>query len=95
MKKSLHDYIETLDSLENDVISINLFDDKIIQALKDARDGDIIFMPESDYGFGEIYKIHNWLIVFLIPNFGGIPEFHNAYRLSDVEDMIQELRSLT
>jgi hypothetical protein len=81
---------------------IELYDEKLKQEIlalpsinKNSASDDMIFIPESDCGFAEIYKIHDVLLVFLIPQFGGNPSFYKRYNIHSIEDLIQDLKSMT
>lgn len=54
-----------------------------------------IFIPESDYGFAEIYRIYDNILVFLIPMYGGTPAFYKAYGLHAIDALVNDLRNLT
>ncbi len=54
-----------------------------------------VFIPENDYGFAEIYKIYGEYFVFLIPQYGGIPQFYKSYGWWRVKDLITDLKSIT
>lgn len=56
-----------------------------------------IFIPESDYGFAEIYRIYDNIFVFLIPTYGGAPYLHKTIKANPVEikSLVEELRRMT
>ena len=83
---------------------IDLYDEGLKQAILDLSYStvmdskgefcDMIFLPESDYGFAEIYRMYDNILVFLIPTYGGVPdlEFHVArhsvdYLISKLQDI--------
>ena len=54
---------------------------------------DVVFIPESDYGFAEIYRMYDDILVFIIPTYGGTPSlvFHAGrhavdYLISKLQD---------
>jgi hypothetical protein len=55
---------------------------------------DMIFIPESDYGFAEIYRIYDDILVFLIPQYGGTPSFHRCYKRHTIKNLVEELRKM-
>lgn len=51
--------------------------------LNDMKHGDSIFIPESDYGFGYIYKINSDFEFWEIPMYGGEPYFSKRFSVSE------------
>lgn len=58
-------------------------------------DNNMILIPESDYGFAEIYRIHDDILVFLIPTYGGTPTFYKSYTRHSIDLLITELKSIS
>lgn len=65
--------------------TIDKYDDTLKQAILDLPYSDkidsndeMVFIPESDYGFAEIYRMYDDILVFLIPTYGGTHHFTNA-----------------
>lgn len=81
---------------------IELYDNNLRQAILDLPyntkiddkgiDCDMIFIPESDYGFAEIYRMYDDILVFLIPTYGGMPSFFRCFGRHAVDYLISELR---
>lgn len=59
------------------------------------KDGECWIWPESDYGRAEIWRINEMMFVFNIPMYGGVPYYHDAYRVVDVDNLIKEIESWT
>ena len=78
--------------------TLDRYDDSLKQAILDIpiHDGfdNIITISESDYGFAEIYRMCNSIIVNLIPQYGGKPYFHKAYSRDNIDTLITELRNM-
>ena len=80
--------------------TIKLHDDSLEQAINDLPYADhisndnMIFIPESDYGFAEIYRMYDDIFVFLLPPFGGIPSFHKCYGRRAIKYLVNELREM-
>jgi len=81
---------------------IDLYDPGLKQAIVDlpfassiSNAGDMIFIPESDYGFAEIYRMYDNILVFLIPTYGGIPCFYMSFGLHAVDGLIKDLKKLS
>jgi hypothetical protein len=55
---------------------------------------DMIFIPESDYGFAEIYRMYDDILVFVIPNYGGIPSLHLHAGRHAIDYLISELKKI-
>lgn len=55
----------------------------------------MVFIPKSDYGFAEIYRIHEDILVFLIPEYGGTPALIYTIMNHSIDNMIDKLRSIT
>ena len=58
----------------------------------DGNNGDYILIPESDYGFAEIHRMYDDILVFLIPMYGGTPSFFNNYTMKTVDNLIEDLK---
>lgn len=56
---------------------------------------DIVFIPESDYGFAEIYRMYDDILVFLIPTYGGTPSLYRSYGRHSVDYLISQLQDFT
>lgn len=84
---------------------IDLYDDKLKQAILDLPYNnkiddngigcDMVFIPESDYGLAEIYRMYDDILVFLIPTYGGTPSFYKSYARHNVDSLIVYLKTLT
>ena len=83
---------------------LDLFSDGLKQAILNlpystkmddgGRECDMVFIPESDYGFAEIYRMYDDILVFLIPTYGGVPAFYKCYGRHSVDYLIKELREM-
>ena len=81
---------------------IGLYDENLKQAILDLPyqnkiddDGDeceMIFIPESDYGFAEIYRMYDDILVFLIPQYGGTPSLTYHVGRHAIDFLLTELR---
>ena len=86
------------------IVELDLYDDKLKQSILDLPystkiddngiDCDMVFIPESDYGFAEIYRMYDDILVFLIPTYGGTPSFHKSYGKHAIDYLIKELREM-
>ena len=84
---------------------IKLYDENLKQAILDLPfntkiddngiNCDMIFIPESDYGFAEIYRMYDDILVFLIPTYGGTPSLEYHVSRHSVDYLISKLKSLT
>ena len=84
---------------------IELYDENLKQAILDLPYNtkmddngvscDMIFIPESDYGFAEIYRMYDTVLVFLIPTYGGTPQLQFSVGRSFVDYVISELKKYT
>ena len=83
------------------MLEIKLYADNLKQSILDLpyRDGisdtDMILIPESDYGFAEIYRMYDDILVFLIPTYGGMPSFYRSYARHSIDALISDLKSMT
>jgi len=55
----------------------------------------MVFIPESDYGFAEIYRMYDDILVFLIPTNGGTPYLYSHVGRHAVDYLITKLQNLT
>ncbi len=53
---------------------------------------DMIFIPESDYGFAEIYRMYDDILVFLISTYGGTPSLQFHVGRHSIDYLIKELK---
>lgn len=81
---------------------VDLFDEGLKQAILDlpyastiSQYGPMVFIPESDYGFAEIYRMYDDILVFLIPAFGGTPRLEFNAKLHAIDFLISELRKIS
>lgn len=56
---------------------------------------NMVFIPESDYGFAEIYRMYDDILVFTIPMYGGIPSLTYHCGRHAIDWLIKELRSIS
>lgn len=56
---------------------------------------NIIFIPESDYGFAEICRLYDDFLFFLIPTYGGTPSLYKSVHSHAVKNVIEELKKMT
>jgi len=68
---------------------------EIKQNVELLSNGKMFVIPESDYGKAEIWRVNDLYVVFEIPWLGGKPMFFKTYRVSQIEEMILEILSLT
>lgn len=54
----------------------------------------MILIPESNYGFAEIYRMYDAIFVFLIPTYGGIPSLEYHVGRHSIDYLISELKKL-
>ena len=52
----------------------------------------MVQIPESDYGFAEIYRMYDDWLVFLIPTYGGTPSFYRCYVKHTIDNLIKDLK---
>ena len=64
------------------------------QILK-LKHGERFVISESDYGKAEIWLIYDTYMLFGIPQFGGMPYFHQSYNKTQIDIMIKEYESWT
>jgi hypothetical protein len=84
---------------------IDLYDGSLKQAILDLPyqitiddNGvycDMIFIPESDYGFAEIYRMYDDILVFLIPTYGGTPSLQYHVGRHSIDYLIKQLKEIT
>lgn len=81
---------------------IKLYDEGLKQAILDLpysdkidSNGDMVFIPESDYGFAEIYRMYDDILVFLIPTYGGTPSLQYHVGRHSIDWLIKELKGIT
>lgn len=87
------------------IIEVDLYDERLRQLILDlpyndkidsnGANCDMIFIPESDYGFAEIYRMYDDLLVFLIPTYGGTPSLQFHVGKHAVDYLISELKKIT
>lgn len=84
-----------IDNIEQ--IEIDLHDENLLTVLKNLHYdcSKMILIPESDYGFAEIYRIHDDYLIFLIPTYGGVPYFYKSYDIYALEYLIKDLKDIT
>ena len=85
-------------------IELNLYDDRLKQAILDlpfnnkiddnGENCDMIFIPESDYGFAEIYRMYDDILVFLIPAYGGTPSLIYHVGRHSIDYLISKLKDI-
>ena len=82
------------------MIHINLYNDNLKQSILDLSfsdkidQNDGILIPESDYGFAEIYRMYDDILVFLIPTYGGTLGFYKCFGRHQIDYLIQELKEM-
>lgn len=76
------------DTLKQQILNLP-FSDKIDSS---GINCDMIFIPESDYGFAEIYRMYDDILVFLIPTYGGTPTLVFNVGRHAVDYLIKELK---
>lgn len=84
---------------------IDLYDEELKQAILDLPYNtqiddngigcDAVFIPESDYGFAEIYRMYDDILVFLIPQYGGTPSLQFNVGRHAIDYLITELKKIT
>ena len=87
------------------ITELDLYDEKLKQAILDLPyntkidnngvDCDMIFIPESDYGFAEIYRMYDDILVFLIPTYGGTPSLQYHVGRHAIDYLISQLKQIT
>lgn len=55
----------------------------------------MIFIPKSNYGFAEIFRIYDDILVFIIPPYGGSPSFYKSYAKHNIHNLIANLKAIT
>ena len=85
-------------------IEVDLYDDNLKKAIlalpfnfkldDDGTNCDMIFIPESDYGFAKIFRVYDEILVFLIPQYGGLPYFGKSFKRHSIENLISYLREM-
>ena len=79
---------------------IDLYDETLQQRIleltfkNEINQNDMILIPESDYGFAEIYRMYDDILVFLIPTYGGTPSFYKSYARHNIHNLILDLKNL-
>ena len=83
-------------------VEVGLYSDDLKQAILDlpfsceiSGERQMVFIPESDYGFAEIYRMYDDILVFLIPTYGGTPSLQYHVGRHSIDYLIKTLRSLT
>jgi hypothetical protein len=86
-------------------IEIKLHDEKLKESILKLKynsiiddngiECDMIFIPESDYGFAEIYRMYDDILVFLIPTYGGIPSLQYHVSKHGIDKLLKDLRQMT
>ncbi len=80
---------------------ISLYDENLKQAIFDLPYSEkishetMIFIPESDYGFAEIYRMYDDILCFLIPTYGGTPTLYKHVGRGAIDYLINELKNIT
>lgn len=81
---------------------IKLYDEGLKQAILDLpysdkidSNGNMILIPESDYGFAEIYRMYDDILVFLIPQYGGTPSLQYNVGRHSIDYLIKTLKEIT
>jgi hypothetical protein len=81
---------------------IDLHDEGLKRAILDlpfsnsiSDNGSMVFIPQSDYGFAEIYRMYDDILVFMIPQYGGTPAFYMNVGRHAVDYLIEKLRRIT
>lgn len=81
---------------------IDLYDEGLKEAILSlpyssgiSDTSDMVFIPESDYGFAEIYRMYDDYLLFLIPPYGGTPSFYKAYQTHTINNLIKDLKEIT
>jgi len=79
---------------------IDLYDNNLKEAILAlpwsstiSDNGTMVFIPESDYGFAEIYRMYDDILVFLIPQYGGTPSLAFHVGRHAVDYLINKLRT--
>ena len=85
-------------------IEVDLYDDNLKKAIlglpfnfkldDEGVNCDMIFIPESDYGFAKIFRMYDEILVFLIPQYWGIPYFGKSFKRHSIENLISYLREI-
>ena len=84
-----------------EMIEVDLYDENLKSQIELLRYEDLtdkikgILIPESDYGFAEIYRMYDDYLVFSIPTYGGVPTFYKSYGKHSVDKLISDLKSIT
>ena len=83
-------------------LEIRLYDENLKQAIlnlpystrmdSEGNDCDMIFIPESDYGFAEIYRMYDDILIFGIPMYGGTPSLILYGDRLQVDNLVAQLR---
>ncbi len=84
------------------MIEVELYSDKLEEKIKQLRYCDLssdrnivgIDIPESDYGFAEIYRFYDDIFIFVIPQYGGTPSFLKSFDCKRTKDIVEYLRKL-
>ena len=80
---------------------IDLYDEDLKQSILDMpftneiNQNNMILIPESDYGFAEIFRMYDNILVFLIPTYGGTPSFYKSYARHNIHNLIADLKAIT
>ena len=59
-----------------------------IEAVKAIGHGGNCAVCWSEGGGGDVYRIYDTLLLFLIPQYGGDGRFEGAFRLDEVEKLV-------
>ena len=83
-------------------VRLDLYDSGLKQAILDlpnnskiSDNGAMVFIPESDYGFAEIYRMYDDILVLLIPTYGGTPSLQYHVGRHAIDYLISELKKIT
>lgn len=86
------------------MINVRLFDDDLKQAILDLPYNDkidsngehccMILIQEGDYGYAEIYRMYDDILVFMIPMYGGTPSLTYHVGIHSVDYLVEKLKTL-
>ena len=69
--------------------------DQDLKDVQNLKDGETCYVFFFEEGGGEVTKVNNMLILFEIPQYGGIPQYAASYHERDAGELVSEVYTWT
>jgi len=66
-----------------------------VKSLKYGDNNTSCTVSWSEGGGGLVYRIEDMYVLFYVPQYGGEPQYENAYHESEISELIEKARSWT